>query len=536
MRHIDKLKNVKMALETKVHAAEAVFDRVQTKQPPTLTHTSVTILTLLALTLISRIGSLQTEVFNWDESTFILVGSSFAHGHLPYTETWDIKPPGLTYALGAALAIFGDTMVTVRMFGAACVFAMAVLVFLICKRHGSYATALSAAVMTICAQSVSEAQGVYTETLAITLVLAGLYTLMRAGDRVWMFALAGLLIGAATVTRTNMAFVALTLGIYLIVVAVRTRTKTDATALALFTVGGFTMLGLVIAPYVLSGQLDLFIFANVTAPLEYASGQLSPFLIFLAIVLVTPVVGIFYPDIWGIFLFLAVWAFVRTRPWQRLKQPRQTFAHITADREAFLIALTGASVVLGMSMNGAATWHHLIQLVPFLAIAAAQAIEHDDRPRFKLLVLVMVVTTMLRTLPGTVHVLSTGYEGIKQDQTIATLAREIAQDQAADDRVFALGGQLVYWYLKQPPLNKYATHPSNIFKPLFVDLLRDNGKFDGDIFEETMKKQPKYILWQPEQNKALDGPAGQPVRDVLASKYALWTSHGAYVVYRRTDN
>lgn len=60
-------------------------------------------------------------VLDWDESTFILIGQSILDGHLPYVALWELKPPLLFGAFAAAIAVFGDSIVGIRLFGTLCV-------------------------------------------------------------------------------------------------------------------------------------------------------------------------------------------------------------------------------------------------------------------------------------------------------------------------------------------------------------------------------------------------------------------------------
>ena len=63
---------------------------------------------LLLLAIIVRLPFFFKDVIDWDESTYILMGQSVLDGHLPYTELWDLKPPGafLIYAVSMLFLLF----------------------------------------------------------------------------------------------------------------------------------------------------------------------------------------------------------------------------------------------------------------------------------------------------------------------------------------------------------------------------------------------------------------------------------------------
>src|SRR5262245_39202724 len=77
--------------------------------------------TLVVRILLTRLGSLHTEVIDWDESTFILMSADLLQGRLPYMGLFDNKPPMFFFVLAGAMKVFGDNLLVVRLFGAACI-------------------------------------------------------------------------------------------------------------------------------------------------------------------------------------------------------------------------------------------------------------------------------------------------------------------------------------------------------------------------------------------------------------------------------
>ena len=48
---------------------------------------------LLILTALTQFHSINSEVIDWDESTFMIIAKDFSNGNLPYENLWDLKPP-----------------------------------------------------------------------------------------------------------------------------------------------------------------------------------------------------------------------------------------------------------------------------------------------------------------------------------------------------------------------------------------------------------------------------------------------------------
>ena len=68
----------------------------------------------LTLSIVLRFPTFFQSVIDWDESLYILIGRSLKEGHLPYTEVWDHKPPGIYILFSLALMLFGNSMFAIR--------------------------------------------------------------------------------------------------------------------------------------------------------------------------------------------------------------------------------------------------------------------------------------------------------------------------------------------------------------------------------------------------------------------------------------
>jgi hypothetical protein len=85
-------------------------------------------LVLLALAAALRGPTIGLAEIDWDESNFTLVARAILGGHWPYTAVFEHKPIALYLHYAAALALFGDTPISVRLLGIATAAASAFLV------------------------------------------------------------------------------------------------------------------------------------------------------------------------------------------------------------------------------------------------------------------------------------------------------------------------------------------------------------------------------------------------------------------------
>src|SRR5262245_15178723 len=172
---------------------------------------------MLAFTLIIRLPFFFPAVISWDESTYILIGQSLVNGHLPYLQTWDIKPPLAFAPYALAIAIFGKHLPGVRLAGALCVAFSAFFVYLTAARLWNRATGFAAAVFCIVAISLLQAgQATVTEHVMLPPLLASMYLLTCRKQSIGLLAVVGALMSAATLIRLNMAFAAMAVGAYLL--------------------------------------------------------------------------------------------------------------------------------------------------------------------------------------------------------------------------------------------------------------------------------------------------------------------------------
>lgn len=119
------------------------------------------------LIIITRIGFLQIEVIDWDESTFILMAQSVLDGHLPYVELFDIKPPMIYFMLAGAISIFGKSLLAVRILGAVCILISSVLVMQIARRQSGPLAAGLAGLVVVALHAQPVAQFTSTELPAL---------------------------------------------------------------------------------------------------------------------------------------------------------------------------------------------------------------------------------------------------------------------------------------------------------------------------------------------------------------------------------
>ena len=225
---------------------------------------------------VTQIGSLEREVIDWDESVFILIAANVLDGHLPYVELFDNKPPMIFFMLAGVMAVFGESLLVVRLFGDVCILASCVAVFAIARRWTDPISA-GLGTLTVIAVSSADSFGQHTssELPATALLMAALWLLLARRDRLWAVACAGLLVSLATLTRSNLGVAAVAFAGWLLVAYVRPSFGAHRWALAAFVGAGAIPPGLLVLVYWAADALFELRVSIIDTPLAYAGNQLS---------------------------------------------------------------------------------------------------------------------------------------------------------------------------------------------------------------------------------------------------------------------
>lgn len=95
------------------------------------------VVSVVLTTVLLRVGTfVRPDVMDWDESTFLLVGQRLARGELPYTTTFDSKPPFAFVFTAIPMAIAPSSLVVARVTLALVVGATAALVMRLGRATG----------------------------------------------------------------------------------------------------------------------------------------------------------------------------------------------------------------------------------------------------------------------------------------------------------------------------------------------------------------------------------------------------------------
>ncbi|NHF58768.1 glycosyltransferase family 39 protein [Flavobacteriaceae bacterium TP-CH-4] len=395
---------------------------------------------LLSIATLVRFPFYFRDYIDRDESTFILMGQSWVDGHLPYTELWDLKPPIVFLFFAGIIYVFGKSFLAIRFFGTLLVASSAFFTYRIGEAMCSKKVALWAAMAAVALQSMfGSIQGVMSEHLCMAFLMPGLYLLIRPG-KWWRYLGAGLLMGLAIMTKLNIAYAVLFIGIYLLFYFFRRKEYTTGIAnVAFYGLGILLVIASTWLPYYLEGKPGVWWKSVVLASMEYAGSRRSSMLNLAPTFLVLTA------------FFLFTW--------------RKKYLNFK-DVKIQIVSVAIFGVLFSFAKAGRINSHYLIQLHPLLIILVAIFISRLQFPKkwihqpfLALLLLLVPAESYLEYYRIIKYKIERGTfyngEGI-------TVPAYLAKNYPSEKNVLFLGYHIGYWPLGAVPPTMAATHPSNI--------------------------------------------------------------------------
>ncbi|MGB7654677.1 MAG: hypothetical protein WBL74_04270, partial [Novosphingobium sp.] len=429
---------------------------------------------------------------------------------------------------GSVLAVFGKSLVAVRLLGDVLLFGTALLTFRIARHLASGWAALGGALGYVAFASMDLGQPTYSELPALLFGMFALLMLVSAPITVPRAALAGLGMALAVLSRTNLYQLPVVFGLLLLITGLRGSDRVHPRAWLAFGIGGLVPVAVLIAVYALAGQLAVLRLAMIDVPLAYAQ-QVGPLAALIENVKQFYVGTTMEPLIVIPFVLLVVAGVVRGL---LLRQdPAQRWG-------LTIIALAIAALLVSLAFSGAVYPHYWLQVLPVLAVVAAMGLDQIRQiPRALPLALfagvLPIATATAERAPQAFEVI-TDPSATEAHFDVGRAARYIRSTGPAQASVWPWRYQLVDWYLDAPQLSKAGVQPENIGRPPIAGPLARAGYIGPDEIERLMQQRPDFIVSDAKGKGITWLRSAKPGVDVwLAHNYELDAQFGDVIVYRR---
>ena len=472
-----------------------------------------------------NLSYLDREVL--DESTYVIMGSHVLDGHLPYLELFALKPPGIYLALAAVMSVFGESVLAVRFFGAVCLLVAAVSGYAIAVRRTTPLVAGASMAIFCALTAVPEFQGMPTQYLTLAAIMPACWLLVARRDRLWAAFLIGVLLSVATLTRTNIGFVALAVGLFFLWRWAAPRTDVPRPAMFVYALGGTLPLAPLLLAYWLADGLEILMLAVLGVPLHYASSQLG-----------IPGALLQHVDNWLAFvrempyIFLPATLFIGSG----LAGPALCRARPSLRGSSGLLLVVLGAVSLSI-LNGQAFAGHLLQVLPLTMLLAGMGFATLLRQRAATTLLLglyvaLVGASLVRSGASAFGETAPARSSLA---AIRDAAAAISADRCCGELVYAPHEHLVYWYLEQRPPSAIV-HPSAINHAPIMTPLIAHGYVSEDEHARILRRAPGYIVLDPDKKESYLTPQQRRrIARTLQDRFRPWKRFGNLVVYKRTE-
>lgn len=477
---------------------------------------------LLLLALLTRHYILAPETGDIDEATFAVVAQSVLRGYLPYEMALDNKPAGFFYLLAGIMAVFGESVATVRLFGTALVGATAVALLTLCRRYLPLPTAATLAALFVVANAGDIGNSTKSELVANLFVSLSLLVLVKAKGN-WASLWSGLLISCAVLSRTNLAYLAAALAVVHLVATFRPGTLGfRREAILALGIGGLVPLSLLMLPYIARGDLHLLWLGAVEVALAHSQGRRD---ILGMIVLLPHSIVRVLPSLAGLLIVMggiALWSL-----WTRRSA-------LSADtRRDVLLALTYlAAIQLSVLMSGTFYNHYMLQLLPPIVLLVAVGLGDPTwRLGGPINQLAQVAVGLGAAWYGWLGmlVLADQVSG-RLERPLQAAAQLVSNEIAPEDKVWAAGStQLILFYLNRDPVVPVAAFPPNLARPSITAPLERAGRMPSGGASAVLEMRPRYVV-----NSAPGAPSqlSEVEGEMFLEHYDLLWSEGRIHLYR----
>ncbi|MEM6892541.1 MAG: glycosyltransferase [Bacteroidota bacterium] len=466
------------------------------------------------MTLIVRFPFFFRDYVDRDESTFILLGQSWADGFLPYTQLWDLKPPVTFGFFAVIISLFGKSFLAIRFFGALLVVGTALCTYFISKTMASPKTGFWVAIGTVVFLSLfGSLQGVMSEHISIFFFTLGI-TFLILRTSFFNYFLVGLCFGLAIMAKLNMAYPALFVGLYLGWAFIRARKLSSGfLKLALIAIGALLIIGLTALPYYTQGDLELWFNSVFEAPLAYSNAKHHSAISTLPIFLLV-----------GLLFFVGYWK----------KLLPKTDCRVT------LLVVTSLGVLLSFVQAGKINGHYLIQFYPFVLILLGIALEKLPplKKKYYAVLLLLLFVPIESYLEYANIIKNKSLKGSFFNGEGIDIPNYLISQNLDEKSIFFTEYHIGYWLLDKQSPTVASTHPSNVTREELFPFMRNPRSTAQEELEYITETVRPELIVARKNRSIFDGrrrELNKHIDSILKVDYTLIQTIDKGLIYQRID-
>lgn len=453
---------------------------------------------LIVVLLIVRLPSFFFSVFDWDESTMILVGQSIIDGHMPYIDAWDMKPPLAFYMYAFFIALFGKSIIAIRLGGLLCIYCASLLIYKAGNAiQNRTAGILSALFLIVFVSLGPSGLSTVTEHILIMPISFILYLLVAKEINKKVAFIMGTILGMAILVRTNMIFESFAVCIILLSGVLKpSMTVTDRIKQFIVLIIGISIPIFIMGYlYVIHNALDIFLKTNITVISAYVGLKEASLMNKIDVLFFNIKQNVKISLFLWITFILGVLYIVFLKRWK--------------DKFIPILMLIFTAQILSLFITGQRFGHHyFIASMPLMCLMSGVALSQwltDTKTRK-----IVYSVTVVFIIAGLVYALHGSV--MKYDRKI--VSRIIHQKPLMDDSCYKIArllnnenvrGQYIYmvnschvvnWLTESKYPTKYI-HPSNLLEKEYMIKIVDgpNATKEKELLN-ILSKNPAFIVFK----------------------------------------
>ncbi len=210
---------------------------------------------ILLVIIFFRIPFFFTDEFNWDESSYILIGQWIVDGNLPYVDRTAVKPPLLYYLYAFFVYLSSGEIFLIRFYGSLLLFINLIFLNKIFKIsfNSNFNYVLLASFIFSSTFIIKDSNAVFSENFATLFLLISLYYFLKLKKKIDYFFL-GFFLACACMVRLNLAIIPIVVFFFLIF-KFRQNLNNHYQKILLYCCSGLGLVFVVFLPFIISGNL-----------------------------------------------------------------------------------------------------------------------------------------------------------------------------------------------------------------------------------------------------------------------------------------
>lgn len=465
--------------------------------------------------VIFRLPFFFTDEFNWDESTYIIMGQWILDGNLPYVDRTAVKPPLLYYLYALLVKFSFEEIFLIRFY--TCVLLLINLIFLnkIFKNcfNVNFSFILITSFIFSSTYIIKDSNALFSENFATTFLLIGLYYFIRL-NRNSDFFLLGFFLACACLVRLNLVIVPMIVFLYFIL-KFKNNLKENLNKLLLYSIGGIIVILLVFFPYIYSGNLIFAWNSIIVSGALMANNAPNSHLGALYYLLFRK------SDIFDLFYFESLFRLIF---WSSSLCGLIAMLKKYSDEKKFKIILFFLAIFFSIFLGARASAHYLILLnaiccifVSYLFIIIKENLYYLRIYLFSIFLCLTVTLFQFSKIFENYNLHGTFYNGLAFD-----IASYLKDQKIENENIYIYKKHIAYWFLnKYPPTD--ITHPSDINKEyLFPGWGRESSNKKVEMLR-ILRTKPKYLVLNKDISKFMNNffSNGSDEHKKIIKKYTL---------------